>query len=98
MTTIEEVQWILDELQKLMDLYIKKTINKYGVSHQMQIENIHTELIKLIERFTGIERLGIKEATVPLKPHNNTFSENTNWFNMRKDTIGSFKYTDFDQT
>lgn len=40
-TNLDEIQWILEELQKLVESYMKKTVSKYGDSHQIQIENLY---------------------------------------------------------
>lgn len=82
-TNLDEIQWILEELQKLVESYIKKTVNKYGDSHQIQIENLYNELLKLVQRFTGMEKNGIKDMTIPLKSHG-ALSENINWWNLQK--------------
>lgn len=53
-------------------------------------------MVKLITRFSGVDKKWIHEMTVPLK-ENKRFknSENFNMMNFKKtETIGSFKCTD----
>lgn len=41
MTNIEEVDWIMTETEKIMKAYLKNTVEKAGVAHKMQIENLY---------------------------------------------------------
>ncbi len=39
-----------------MNNYIKNTVEKAGVAHKIQIQNLYNEIVKLISRFSGIDK------------------------------------------
>lgn len=55
-TSIEELDWILVEAEKIISSYIKMTVDEKYTSNKIQVENIYKELLKLIERFSGLNR------------------------------------------
>ena len=55
-TSIEELDWILVEAEKIMSTYIKMTVDEKYTANKIQVENIHKELLKLMERFSSLNK------------------------------------------
>lgn len=93
---LEDIDWIINEAEGIIKDYIHTIEGKGRTPHRIQIENIHSELLKLIQRFTGLEKDDITRI-FPQKNHQKALSENRNILNIRNpDTICSFKCTDMD--
>ena len=87
-TSIEELDWILVEAEKIISSYIKTTVDEKYTSNKIQVENLHKELLKLMERFSGLNKKEIEE----IKMREQMMTENQNTMNMKKTaTTRSFK-------
>lgn len=53
--------------------------------HNILMNNLHQEIIKLISRFTGLDKKATLELTLPLKDHKKLHNnENVNLMNFKK--------------
>ena len=86
-TSIEELDWILLQSEKVLAEFLKIIVDTSNQSSKIQAENLHQEVVKLIERFSGLNKADIKEIG---KDYGMT--ENHNTMNMKKTaTTRSFK-------
>lgn len=58
---------------------MSNTMEKGGIAHKIQVENIYQELVKLVSRFSGVDKKWVWEMTVPLK-------ENRKMMNMSRNS------------
>ena len=53
---LEDIDWIINEAEAIIKDYIHTIEGKGKTPHRIQIDNIHSELLKLIQRFTGLDK------------------------------------------
>lgn len=96
---LEDLDWVVHEAESIMRGFIEKMGKPKRTAHRIQIENIHSEMVKLVNRLQQLEKGDLRHIA-NFHRSSKVLTENVNLMNIhhQQDTIGSFKCTDIDNT